>query len=86
MPNKLVPDMDVAVSSHLAAILLKTSDSNLRRMRSEGIGPTYVKEGRNIFYRVGALANYSRHEISMRRVSRCAIELAAKNQVEGVGS
>ena len=75
MPNKLIPDLDVAVSSHLAAILLDTSDNNLRRMRSEGGGPAYVKEGRNVFYRVGVLADYSKREFSMEHVSRCALDL-----------
>lgn len=80
MANKKLADLDIVVSTHLAAEILNTSQGNLRRMRSEGIGPSYIKHNSNVLYRIADLSEYARSFYSLRNISELAMEMSALAQ------
>jgi predicted site-specific integrase-resolvase len=45
-------------NEYAAAELLEISVKTLRKWRGEGVGPTYVKLGRSVRYRLGDLTRF----------------------------
>ena len=77
MANKAVPDFDVIVSCPLAAVILNTPESTLRRMRSQNVGPQWVKVNSSVFYTVSALSRYAEEDFSLNKVLDIAAMEAA---------
>jgi hypothetical protein len=66
---------DSQVDTDIAAMLLGRKPTTLKKWRSDGVGPSYMR-GRPVMYRIGSLRGYIEEMQSRRMIPNCALGVA----------